>query len=281
MKKRVISLWEVMEPVLVFGGPYSNFQATQEMKHISQELGIPSERVFCAGDSVAYCGEPEATVQLLQDWWIHMIVGNTEVQLREKQDNCGCGFEKWATCDTLSNIWYNYAQKELSEASLSYFDTLPDHIEFSMWGKKITLVHGAYSNISKFIFPSTSPSEKELEFTQTKADIILATHSGIPFLEQLGEKTWVNVWVVWMPANDGTLRAWYYLITPQNDGRICIERKSFLYNAALTEEIMRMSQLSPEYSQVFHTGLWENCDILPEKETSEQWKPLIEEKHII
>ncbi len=96
-----------------------------------------------------------------------MIVGNTELQLRDKQDNCGCGFKKGATCDTLSSIWYNYSQKELSEESLSYFETLPDHIEFTMSGRKIILVHGVYSNISKFIFSSTPSSEKESEFELT------------------------------------------------------------------------------------------------------------------
>ena len=46
----------------MFGGPYSNLSATRAMRAQATALGIPPDRIFCNGDLVAYCAEPEQTV---------------------------------------------------------------------------------------------------------------------------------------------------------------------------------------------------------------------------
>ena len=43
-------------PLLVFGGPYSNLQATRAVLDEAARRGIPAERVICTGDVVAYGG---------------------------------------------------------------------------------------------------------------------------------------------------------------------------------------------------------------------------------
>lgn len=45
-------------PVLVFGGPYSNLQATRALIARADQLGVPSQNLICTGDVVAYCGDP-------------------------------------------------------------------------------------------------------------------------------------------------------------------------------------------------------------------------------
>lgn len=77
----IIDLGQLHEPILVFGGPYGNLQATLAMREKADELGIPASRVLCNGDTVAYCAQPEETVSLLQQWGPRVMQGNCEESL--------------------------------------------------------------------------------------------------------------------------------------------------------------------------------------------------------
>ncbi|MFB3151536.1 MAG: hypothetical protein ACE10M_13345, partial [Alphaproteobacteria bacterium] len=45
-------------PMLIFGGPYGNLQATQALLAAAAALGIPPTRILCNGDVAAYCADP-------------------------------------------------------------------------------------------------------------------------------------------------------------------------------------------------------------------------------
>ena len=93
-------------PVLLFGGNYSNLQATDALIVEAAHRGIPPARVICTGDVVAYCAEPEETTQAIRDWGCHVIAGNCEEQLAAVAADCACGFEPGTECDTLAKGWY-------------------------------------------------------------------------------------------------------------------------------------------------------------------------------
>ena len=105
--------------VLVFGGNYSNLQATLALRQQAGICGIPPERVICTGDIVAYCAEPEETTQLIRDWGIPVVMGNCEESLGFDSDDCGCGFEEGTACSILSNSWFNFSRNKVSDASKS------------------------------------------------------------------------------------------------------------------------------------------------------------------
>ena len=65
-------------PVLVFGGPYGNLEATRAVLEDARRLGIPPERIVCTGDVVAYCADPVATIDAIRDTGIHVVMGNCE-----------------------------------------------------------------------------------------------------------------------------------------------------------------------------------------------------------
>eukprot|EP00656_Telonema_subtile_P021891 TRINITY_DN22934_c0_g1_i1.p1 TRINITY_DN22934_c0_g1~~TRINITY_DN22934_c0_g1_i1.p1 ORF type:complete len:136 (+),score=1.16 TRINITY_DN22934_c0_g1_i1:113-520(+) len=102
-----MDLGTLHSPVLIFGGPYSNLAATQAMQAEAARLGFPAQQVICTGDLVAYCAEPEATVQLIRDWGISVVMGNCEESLAQNAPDCGCGFDQGSACSLLSVEWYN------------------------------------------------------------------------------------------------------------------------------------------------------------------------------
>ena len=78
-------------PVLVFGGPYSNLEATEAMLAEARRLAIPPARILCTGDIVAYGADALATVAAVRASGIHAIMGNCEESLAANSENCGCG----------------------------------------------------------------------------------------------------------------------------------------------------------------------------------------------
>src|SRR5437763_580683 len=59
-------------PVLVFGGPYSNLDATQALLDQAARMRIPAEGIICTGDLVAYGADAAATVSLIRRAGCHV-----------------------------------------------------------------------------------------------------------------------------------------------------------------------------------------------------------------
>jgi len=84
-----LDLGELSGPVLVFGGPYSNLEAARAIRAEAARLGVPPARTICTGDVVAYCADPGATVALVRDWGIAVVMGNVEESLGAGAGDCG------------------------------------------------------------------------------------------------------------------------------------------------------------------------------------------------
>ena len=60
-------LMEADGPVLIFGGSYSNLQATAAVLTEAERLGVPRDRTICTGDLAAYCADSVATTDCVRD----------------------------------------------------------------------------------------------------------------------------------------------------------------------------------------------------------------------
>src|SRR5438128_10375725 len=96
-------------PVLVFGGPYSNLEATQALLDQAAKMQIPAERIICTGDIVAYGADAAATVSLIRRAGCHVVMGNCEENLAGGAKDCGCGFPEGSACERLSAAWFAHA----------------------------------------------------------------------------------------------------------------------------------------------------------------------------
>lgn len=261
------------DKLLLFGGVYSNLQALEKMKALAEENGFSPKEVICNGDIVGYCAQPEESLQLVKEWGIHAIIGNVEEQLREGADDCGCDFESGTRCDVFSRQWYPYAQAKVGKEMINWLNTLPYHLTFNFFGRSVTVVHGAYSHISRYVFKSTDWKEKIKEFEDSDSDIIIAGHSGLPFSEKKEDKIWINPGVIGMPANDGSTSAWYAILKWEGNA-VNVEHHSFTYNNGKANQLMLENNLPQEYANTLLTGIWDNCEILPPRETELQGKAI-------
>jgi alkylhydroperoxidase/carboxymuconolactone decarboxylase family protein len=260
--------------LLLFGGVYSNLQALKELISIAKTEGVPPENCICTGDITGYCAQPEETIQAFKNWGALSIAGNVELQLANDSEDCGCDFKAGSRCDSFSKMWFPYTKMKLSKESLNWVSALPEYLSFEYIGKKITVVHGNYANVSEFIFKSIAQESKETCFEATQSDVIVAGHCGLPFHQSIKEKLWLNPGVIGMPANDGTPRVWYAILEDDGSEEIKFTHKSLEYDYSTAQKLMFQNHLPEEYADTLSSGIWDNMEILPEIEKMGQGIPI-------
>ncbi|MEE8213947.1 MAG: metallophosphoesterase family protein [Alphaproteobacteria bacterium] len=285
----MLDLGSVDGPVLCFGGPYSNVQATDAMLARARAWGLVPEQIVCTGDVVAYAADPVATVERVRDAGIRVVMGNCEESLGFNAADCGCGFELDSACAQWSEVWFAHAASQLDEDALTWMRALPRQLRFTLAGRRFAVIHGGDEDISEYIFASTPMAAKARIFERLSRnnppdnppgdpidaviDAVIGGHSGLPFTQLLGSRLWHNPGVIGMPANDGTPRGWYSILTAE-DGGIDIALHALDYDHAAAAGTLRSVNPDLPYAETFETGLWPNMDVMPETERRERGRPL-------
>jgi len=264
-------------PVLCFGGPYSNAQATEAVLAEARARDIPPERTICTGDVVAYGGQPQETVDLIRGSGVHVVMGNCEESLGFNATDCNCGFEEGSDCALWSEAWFAKAAMALNEDALAWMRELPRQIRFELQGRRFAVIHGGAEDISEYIFASTPGETKSHGFRQLdrdgSVDGVIAGHSGLPFTELLGHRLWLNAGAIGIPANDGTPRGWFSVLTPAAGG-IDITLYPLDYDYPAAARALRTQNPGLPYAKTMEDGLWPNMAVMPEAEQKLQGRPL-------
>ncbi|MGK7864553.1 metallophosphoesterase family protein [Falsiroseomonas sp. E2-1-a4] len=261
-------------PLLVFGGPYSNLQATTALLAEAVRRGIPPRRILCTGDVVAYGADAAATTALVMESGVVVVAGNCEEQLAEAAADCGCGFEEGTACDLLSRSWYAHANTQVTPAQRDWMRGLPKRIKLALPdGRRLAVLHGGAHETSRFLFASTPEDVLAAEIAATGCDGVIAGHCGIPFARRVGAGLWLNAGAVGMPADDGTPRAWFALLTPDATG-LRVEILPLHYDHGVAAAAMRAARLPEGYAAALSSGLWPSCDVLPPVERARRGQAL-------
>ena len=250
-------------PVLLFGGPYSNLQAIDGLLTQALELKIESAQMICTGDVVAYCGDPSATTELMRNAKIALIAGNCERQLAAGAVDCGCGFEEGTACDILSAGWFSHAHRHISDSQREWMGALPDILSFRHAGLRYAVVHGGFTDIARFIWPTSDEQVIDDEWQAVESEIgpvdgIVAGHSGLPFVRETARGRWINAGVIGMPPHDGSVETRYMVL---QEGELTLHRLSYDVKGAVSA--MTQAGLAQGYHRSLETGYWPSEDVLP------------------
>jgi len=249
--------------VLLFGGPYSNLEATCALFKHADQLGIARANRICTGDLVAYCANPVETIAMVRQRGGPVVAGNCEKQLAQGAPDCGCGFADGSACSTLSRDWYSYARARVSVQDCAFMADLPDRLVFRHAGKRYAVIHGGASDISRFIWPCSPEVEylreiKLLEAELGSIDGVISGHSGMAIDRNIGDVQWINAGAIGMPPNDGQAATRFAILS--GDGLV-IETLTYDHSAAVKS--MQMAGLTQGYHTALAQGYWPSEDILP------------------
>lgn len=261
MTRVIQELGALSGPVVVFGGAYSNLQATRALLKWAGDTGISGDQMICTGDIIAYCADPAAVTDLLLGQ-VALIKGNVEQSLASGQADCGCGFAEGSTCDLASVAWFEHVEAALSHRRAE-FATLPDWIVFDHMDHRYVVVHGGASDVARFLWP-TDPDEvfaSEISLIEAEigpVDTVVSGHSGIPFDRHIAQHRWINAGVIGMPPHDGAPDTRFCLL---GDTGPQIHRLSYDWCGA--QSALTSAGLTQGYETALETGYWPSEDILP------------------
>ena len=276
-------------PIAVFGGIYSNYLALEAAIEDARSRG--AEQLYCLGDLGAFGPNPDKVFPRLMDAGIRTIRGNYDDSIGRGLDDCQCGYTD-PRDNHFARLSYRYTFRNTSQRWRNWMGGLPGERRIRLGGREVLMCHGSPRRMNEFLWESTTSTQfLEHLAEQHGADVILATHTGIPWTRRLSDdRLFVNVGALGRPANDGRTEVWYAMIRPADRGSggpadregddaagegtgdgagrgVEAELIPVAYDHGALAEEMEEEGLPEEFSETIRTGWWTTClEVLPAKE---------------
>jgi hypothetical protein len=254
----------------VFGGVYNNYLALSAVLDDAQLRG--ATRAYCLGDLGGFGPHPDRVFPILLDRGVTVMQGNYDHSIGHRLPDCACGYTD-PRDNHYARLSYAYTQARTSDRWLPYLRDLPKSLRTDWAGQRVLMAHGSPRRVNEFLWESTCPDAFLARLlSEHCADVILCTHTGIPWQrrlpDSLGGGLVVNVGAIGRPANDGRTEVWYALISPGQNG-LSVEPIAVAYDHERLAAEMRGERLPEEFVETIETGYWTTClEILPAKERS-------------
>lgn len=253
------------ERIFVFGGIYNNHLSLRATLDAAADFG--ADEIYCLGDMGGFGPSPDKVFPLLRVAEVRCMQGNYDHSIGHRLDDCACGYTD-PRDNHFARISYEYTFRNTSDANKDWLRDLPSGFRANWLGQRVLMAHGSPRRTNEFLWASTSPDAfLEHLLTEADADLLLVTHTGIPWSRTLASgRTVINVGAIGRPANDGNTHVWGVTIDLTGH-RIRHAFVPIRYDHEALAEEMRNEGLPEEFVETILTGWWTTClEILPAKE---------------
>ena len=250
-----------MTRIAAFGGPYANPYAARAMLADARARGC--ERIFCLGDLGGFGAECDAIWPLLDG--VECIAGNYDVAIGRGDPDCGCGYSDERD-NHFAQLMYDYTRAATSPEFAAWMRELPHERRDVIAGVDSHMVHGSPLAINDFLWESLDDDELRMRVAASGADLLLCTHTGIPWQDRIDGTLVVNVGTVGRPANDGRTETWYAVLDLA-EGEARAELVPVVYDWRAQAASMRAAGLPDAFVETIETGWWTTClEVVPPRE---------------
>jgi len=225
------------------------------------------ERIFCLGDLGGFGAECDAVWPLLRQFGVECIAGNYDVAMGRGDEDCGCGYSD-PRDNELAQLIYDYTREHTSPAFARWMRELPPEHREEIGGCDVHMVHGSPLAVNDFLWESLGDDELRERVGASGGDVLLCTHTGIPWQRVVDGTLVVNVGAVGRPANDGRRETWYTVVSLEG-GAAAAELVPVAYDWRAQAESMRAAGLPEVFTETIETGWWTTClEVVPPPERS-------------
>ncbi len=254
--------------IAVCGGPYANPHALQAWLADARARG--AQRLFCLGDLGGFGTECDAVWPLLREAGVECIAGNYDVAIGRGDEDCGCGYSDERD-NHFAQLMYDYTREHTSPEFAAWMRTLPGELREQLGGLDVHMVHGSPLAVNDFLWESLEDDELRLRLRAGAGpapDILLCTHTGLPWQRRVDGTLIVNVGTVGRPANDGRPDTWYAILDLEA-GEARAQLVALAYDWQAHAAAMRSAGLPAPFIETVETGWWTTClEIVPPRERS-------------
>jgi len=257
--------------IAVCGGVYANPHALRAFVADAHARG--AQRLICLGDLGGFGAECDAVWPLLLEHEVECVAGNYDVAIGRGDPDCGCGYTD-PRDNEFAQVMYDFTRAHTGADFAAWMRTLPDERRERLEGVDVHLVHGSPAAVNDFLWESLDDDELRMRLAVYAAhppgppDLLLCTHTGIPWQRRVDGTLVVNVGTVGRPANDGRRETWYALVD-LHDGAAAAELVPLAYDWRAHAAAMRAAGLPEPFVETVETGWWTTClEIVPPAERS-------------
>lgn len=254
-----------MPKIAACGGPYANPHALSAMLADARARGC--ERTFCLGDLGGFGADCDGVWPLLTEHGVECIAGNYDIAIGRGDPDCGCGYSDERD-NHFAQVMYDYTLANTSRGFAGWMSELPGERRETIGGLDVHMVHGSPLAVNDFLWESLPDDELRRRVRASGADVLLCTHTGIPWTRRVDGTLVVNVGAVGRPANDGRTDTWYAILDVE-DGDARAELVPVAYDWRAQAESMRAAGLPEPFVETVETGWWTTClEVVPPPERS-------------
>ena len=249
--------------IAAFGGAYANPYALDAMLADARARGC--ERIFNLGDLGGFGAECDEVWPLLRAGGVESIAGNYDVAIGRGDPDCGCGYTSERD-NEFAQLMYEHTLAATDADFAAWMAELPAEHREVIAGVDVHCVHGSPLAINDFLWESLDPEELRMRLDASGADVLLCTHTGLPWQRRCEETLVVNVGAVGRPANDGRTTTTYAVVELE-DGSASAELVDLAYDWRAQAASMRGAGLPEPFVETIETGWWTTClEIVPPPE---------------
>jgi predicted phosphodiesterase len=281
--------------VALFGGVYNNHLALAAAIRDAKSRGC--QQLFCLGDLGAFGPNPDKVFPLLIDDRVQTMQGNYDHSIGNDLPDCQCGYTDPAD-NYYARLSYQYTYRNTSPHWRPWLAALPKQIRFELTKEspiancelpigrraapassnpqsgidhrqsiEVLCCHGSPRKTNEFLWESTTPTHLLEKFADDyRADVIVVTHTGLPWTRRLANgRLFVNCGVLGRPANDGTTKVGYSILDAGVPELATYVPLDYDHQALAAE--MKSQDLPAPFVETILTGWWTTClEILPARE---------------
>jgi diadenosine tetraphosphatase ApaH/serine/threonine PP2A family protein phosphatase/pyruvate-formate lyase-activating enzyme len=252
-----------MTRLAVCGGAYANPFALRAWVDDARARG--ADRLLCLGDLGGFGADCDGVWPVLTGNGVECIAGNYDVAIGRGDPDCGCGYTDERD-NRFAQVMYDHTLAATSRDFAAWMARLPLEWRETVGGLDVHGVHGSPLAINDFLWGSLDDDELRLRVRASGADVLLCTHTGIPWQRRVDGTLVVNVGAVGRPANDGRTETWYALVDVEG-GEASAELVPLAYDWRAQAASMRAAGLPEAFVETVETGWWTTClEVVPAPE---------------
>ena len=248
----------------MFGGVYANPYALRALLADAGRRGC--DELYCLGDLGGFGAECDAVWPLLLEDDVTTIAGNYDVAIARGDEDCGCGYAD-PRDNAFAQLMYDHTRARTSPQFAAWMAELPGELRREIGGVDVHMVHGSPLAINDFLWESLGDEELAERARASDAQLLLCTHTGIPWERTIEGTRIVNVGAIGRPANDGRTDVWYAVIDLADGAVQRVELVALAYDWRAQAASMRAAGLPEPFVETIETGWWTTClEVVPSRE---------------
>ena len=255
-----------MRRIGVIGGVYANPHALDAVLADARARGCA--QIWCLGDLGGFGAECDAVWEPLRARDVRCIAGNYDVAIGRGDPDCGCGYADERD-NHFAQVMYDHTLAATGRDFAAWMRGLPATIAETIDGVRVEAVHGSPLAVNDFLWESLDDDDLRLRIRAAgDPDVLLCTHTGLPWTRTVDDTLVVNCGAAGRPANDGTPDV-AYAILDVHDGAASAEIVRVAYDWRAQAASMRAAGLPAPFVETIETGWWTTClEIVPPPERS-------------